>query len=396
MAAWADLPINERGIASAFYNRFNGGWHDRQEYRFDKQRGRWMAFDGEGYYSGHWRPATAILDAVGKLIEVLCDGKPSAVSKWGTLRVYRAVLTLATESMTVDCWDTDDALMGLLGLPNGEVWDLEAGYSQPNFRRLPITKTTGADPGEFHPGPACKGAACECAWHRFIDDTTGGDRDMAEHLQLSVGASLFGGNRDHRLNVVAGDGGTGKSVFVGTIAKALGQYAGAMPSTVLAARGSDQHPTGLAGVVDKRFVVVPEVSGGQWKEEVLKPLTGGDALPVRFMRQDFFEVKPECTLWVTTNAPPSLKMVDDAIRRRLRIWPFEHKPKEVDPRLSEKLQTPAMLGRVLQWALEGGYVNRCVNDIRRRLSQPLIQWRFHPHTVHRDRRLRSTQGPSDA
>ena len=46
--------------------------------------------------------------------------------------------------------------------------------------------------------------------------------------------------------------------------------------------------------------------------------------------------------------------------------------------------------------LLGGYVNRCVNDIRRRPSQPLIQWRFHPHTVHRDRRLRSTQGPSDA
>ena len=43
-----------------------------------------------------------------------------------------------------------------------------------------------------------------------------------------------------------------------------------------------------------------------------------------------------------------------------------------------------------------GYVNRCVNDIRRRPSQPLIQWRFHPHTVHLDRRLRSTQGPSDA
>ena len=44
----------------------------------------------------------------------------------------------------------------------------------------------------------------------------------------------------------------------------------------------------------------------------------------------------------------------------------------------------------------GGYVNRCVNVIRRRPSQPLIQWRFHPHTVHRGRRLRSTQGPSDA
>ena len=52
-----------------------------------------------------------------------------------------------------------------------------------------------------------------------------------------------------------------------------------------------------------------------------------------------------------------------------------------------------------RWGFLGlgrGYVNRCVNDIRRRPAQPLIQWRFHPHTVHRGRRLRSTQGPSDA
>ena len=49
-----------------------------------------------------------------------------------------------------------------------------------------------------------------------------------------------------------------------------------------------------------------------------------------------------------------------------------------------------------EWDHVRGYVNRCVNVIRRRPSQPLIQWRFHPHTVHRGRRLRSTQGPSDA
>ena len=53
------------------------------------------------------------------------------------------------------------------------------------------------------------------------------------------------------------------------------------------------------------------------------------------------------------------------------------------------------MGVVLQEPFRG-YVNRCVNGIRRRPSQPLIQWRFHPHTVHRGRRLRSTQGPSDA
>ena len=46
--------------------------------------------------------------------------------------------------------------------------------------------------------------------------------------------------------------------------------------------------------------------------------------------------------------------------------------------------------------LRRGYVNRCVNDIRRRPSQPLSQRRSHLRIERRDRRLRSTQGPSDA
>ena len=45
---------------------------------------------------------------------------------------------------------------------------------------------------------------------------------------------------------------------------------------------------------------------------------------------------------------------------------------------------------------KGGYVNRCVNDIRRRPSQPLPQRRFHRHIERGDRRLPSAQGPSDA
>ena len=351
MAAWVELGgINQRELATAFVIRYDGQWvdrreygADRQEYRFDERRGRWMEFKAE-----HWTQAQTILDAAGALIEKICGDSESDAARWGKLAVYKDVLTLAREHLTIDQWDADG---GLLGLPCGEVWDLEAGYSMPNFRRLPVTKQTGADPDEFRGKAVCR-SGCACLWHIFLLDVTGGDEDMEEHLQLSIGAALYGGNRDHRLNVVCGDGGTGKSVFLSTIAKALGDYAGAMPPSVLSSKGND-HPTGLAGVVDKRFVVVPEVSGGMWREETLKTITGGDTIPVRYMRQDFFEVKPECTLWVSSNAPPALRMVDDAIRRRLRIWPFTHKPTEVDPRLGEKLQEPAMLGKVLQWALRG-------------------------------------------
>ena len=345
--AWADDDdINQRRLASVFEMRFDGQlWPD--EYRFDPRRGRWMEWEG-GRWQGHWTPARTIMGSVGGLIERLCGDKPSLASKWLKVAVFKDVLTLAKEDMTVDTWDADGELMGL---PNGEIWDLVKGWADPNFRRYTVTKTTGADPIEYQDKVMCW-SNCTCYWHSFLADVTGMDTGMIEGLQISVGASMFAGNRDHRLNVVCGDGGVGKSVFLNTIAKALGDYAGAMPASVLASKGND-HPTGLAGIVDKRFVVVPEVSGGMWKEETLKTITGGDAFAVRFMRQDFFTVKPECTLWVSTNAPPALRMVDDAIRRRLRIWPFTHKPEEVNPRLSEELQEPEMLGRVLQWCLKG-------------------------------------------
>ena len=340
IAFWPEDDINQRGLASAFELRFDGQlWPD--EYRFDPHRGRWMEFK-----AGRWRPARTILNGVGGLIERLCGDNPSLASKWLKIAVYRDVLALAMETMTVEEWDADGELMGL---PNGEIWDLERGWGWPNIQRFPITKQTGTDPAEYQ-GKTCRGG-CTCLWHSFLSDVTGGDYDMQEGLQISIGASLYAGNRDHRLNVVAGDGGTGKGVFLNTLTKALGDYAGAMPASVLAGKGND-HPTGLAGVVEKRFVTVQEVSG-MWREETLKTITGGDTMPVRFMRQDFFVAQPQCTLWVSTNAPPALRMVDNAIRRRLRIWPFEQKPTVIDKRLSGKLQEPAMLGNVLQWALEG-------------------------------------------
>ena len=68
----------------------------------------------------------------------------------------------------------------------------------------------------------------------------------------------------------------------------------------------------------------------------------------------------------------------------------------VDGVTTDIIRNPDTVG-VYRWlAEEGGYVNRCVNDIRRRPSQPLAQRRFHPRIECRDRRLRSTQGPSDA
>ena len=75
------------------------------------------------------------------------------------------------------------------------------------------------------------------------------------------------------------------------------------------------------------------------------------------------------------------------------LWRFYKGHRQAMRKLFERTVRTAVTMKLVDLAVQGGYVNRCVNDIRRRPSQPLIQWRFHPHTVHRDRRLRSTQGP---
>ena len=135
---------------------------------------------------------------MGGLIERLCGDNPSLASRWLKVAVFKDVLALAKEDMTVDTWDSDGELMGL---PNGEIWDLERGWAGRISRRLPITKTTGVDPEEYQ-GKAICWSNCTCLWHSFLSDVTGGDYDMQEGLQISIGASLYGGNRDHRLNVV--------------------------------------------------------------------------------------------------------------------------------------------------------------------------------------------------
>ena len=104
MAAWAkDDDINQLGLANVFEMRFDGQlWPD--EYRFDSRRGRWMEWKG-GKWAGHWQPAATIMGSVGGLIHRLCIDKPSLASKWLKVGVFKDVLALAKEYMTIDTWD---------------------------------------------------------------------------------------------------------------------------------------------------------------------------------------------------------------------------------------------------------------------------------------------------
>jgi putative DNA primase/helicase len=115
---------------------------------------------------------------------------------------------------------------------------------------------------------------------------------------------------------------------------------------------NDRHPTDLAKLRGARIVAASETEHGHaWAEARIKALTGGDTISARFMRQDFFEYKPQFKLTVIGNHKPVLRNVDEAMRRRINIIPFIIKPEVPDHKLEEKLLAEAP--GILQWMIEG-------------------------------------------
>jgi putative DNA primase/helicase len=151
-----------------------------------------------------------------------------------------------------------------------------------------------------------------------------------------------------------GSGANGKGVFVNTIASIFGDYCVAAPMELFMACKYERHPTEIAKLSGARLVVAQETEKGRrWDATKIKMLTSEDTLTGRFMRQDFFDFKPTHKLIISGNYKPSLRAVDEGLRRRLLLVPFTVTipPDERDPHFAEKLKPewPA----ILRWMLDG-------------------------------------------
>ena len=143
-------------------------------------------------------------------------------------------------------------------------------------------------------------------------------------------------------------------MFVNTLVGIWGDYAVTIGTDMLMASNADRHPTEIARLRGARLAVGNEIEVGKtWAEAKINSLTGGDRLQGRFMRQDFFEFDPQFKLMVVGNNKPSLRGVDEAIRRRLHLIPFTVTipPDERDPDLPDKLR--AEWPAILRWAIDG-------------------------------------------
>ena len=263
-------------------------------------------------------------------------------------RVASAATVTATEKLaradrrhaaTVEQWDAED---WLLNTPGG-LMDLQTGKMRQHDPERYCTKMTAVAPGGECP-----------TFLAFLKRATNGDEALQAYWQRVAGYSLTGSTREHALFFGYGTGANGKSVLIGTLTGLMGTYATTAPIETFTATNSDRHPTDLAMLRGARLVTAQETEEGRaWAESRIKALTGGDPITARFMRQDFFTFQPAFKLLIAGNHKPALRNVDEAIRRRFNLVPFNVRipAAERDHDLPEKLK--AEWPGILKWAIQG-------------------------------------------
>lgn len=205
-------------------------------------------------------------------------------------------------------------------------------------------------PFAYNPEAECR------TWIEFLNRVQP-NKEMRDFLQRWVGYCLTGLTTEQKLLFNFGSGRNGKSTFVDTLAKIFADYGTTVPIETLTGteqrKGSDATPD-LVRLPGARFVRASEPEAGtRMKEAMIKALTGGEAIMIRRMMQEFVEVVPEFKLMISGNHKPEIRGADDGIWRRVKLVPWEVQipDDEVDPMLASKLQQEAE--GILAWAVEG-------------------------------------------
>ena len=314
---------------------------------------RWFCWDGNRWHEDltletnekirdHCR-ATAMMAYLDTNIPSLEKRKAAAVMMAGAKKFNNVRFVASADrrhAATTTQWDNNP---WVLCTPNGTV-DLKLGILNKPNPNDHCTKMTRATP---------VGGPCP-NWLKFLDSVCCGDQALVDYLQRVVGYSLTGITSEHALFFIFGSGANGKSTFLSTLGHIIGDYTAIASMETFVATAGERHTTELARLRGARFVAAQETEEGRrWAEAKIKELTGGTPISARFMRQDFFEFTPQFKLMIAGNHKPTLRNVDEAMRRRLHLIPFlaNIPPSKRDQSLPDKLLAEG--DQILAWAIAG-------------------------------------------
>lgn len=191
-------------------------------------------------------------------------------------------------------------------------------------------------------------------WLEFINEVTDNNAELISFLKKFCGYLLSGDRNEQIILFLVGKGANGKSVFLSVLKHVFGSYAGVINSKALVDRNTNAIPSDIAGLANKRFVLLSEFPEHlPLNTATVKSITGGDEITARYLYKDWFEFKPQFQIVCAVNELPKLDWVDDAYFRRVRIIPFQRtfKLNEMDKNLEKKLK--AETDGIIAWMIEG-------------------------------------------
>ncbi|WP_164002313.1 DNA primase family protein [Pyxidicoccus caerfyrddinensis] len=272
-------------------------------------------------------------------------------------RALRALVSLAAAEPDVPMhpgWlDRDPYLLNCL---NGTL-DLRTGALHPHDRDELLTKALFI--------PYFADAPCP-TWDAFLADIFEGSESLIRYVQRAIGYTLTGLTVEQVLFLLYGDGANGKSTFLNVLRSMLGDYAMVAPASTLMVRDAKSPTNDIARLRGARFVMAVETDGDKrLAEVVVKSLTGGDAVAVRYLYKEHFEFVPNFKIFLATNYKPRIQGSDEGIWRRVKLIPFNKRiPEERrDKTLENRLR--AELPGILAWAVRG-----CLQWQREGLGEP--------------------------
>jgi P4 family phage/plasmid primase-like protien len=241
----------------------------------------------------------------------------------------------------------------LLNCLNGTV-DLRTGEIR---EHRPEDWITQLAPTNYNPAAECRG------FEQFLVDIL--DEERAGFLKRWSGYCATGDTREQKIVLHIGPGGNGKGTFFRIITAALGSYVHtAAPHILTGDAGSSRHPTEIADLFGRRFVVSHESDeGAVLREGFMKQASGEDQLSGRLLFKDFFSFTPTFKLQLLTNHRPIVKGSDFGVWRRLLLLDYnvrygsaeQVQAGDADKLGDEGLTTKLMAERegVLAWIVQG-------------------------------------------
>jgi putative DNA primase/helicase len=266
----------------------------------------------------------------------------------GSLNAKRIeyALSLAQPELAIGAEELDQKPW-LLNFLNATV-DLRDGQTHGHCREDLLTKLV---PVDFDPGAKSQN------WLRLLDRMMGGNQEMVNYLQLSLGYSLTGSTREKAVFVLFGPSGTGKTTLLTGIRESLGDDYGVLIqiSSLMVGRDSNAVTSDLADLCGARFAMSSEPEQGQkLSPSKLKRLTQGmGKVKTRRLYENPFSFEETHHLWIDCNDRPAIPGGDYATFARLHAIPcmVSVPQEEVDRDLIAKLREER--SGILAWAVHG-------------------------------------------